>query len=80
MAAALSCAEVAELVTAYLDDGLPRRLRRRVARHLAGCSGCTALVGQLRELVRLLPRIETAAPDPLLVLAFRLRVTKRRPR
>jgi predicted anti-sigma-YlaC factor YlaD len=78
--AALSCAEVAELVTAYLDGGLRRRLRRRVAHHLAGCGGCTALVAQLHELLRLLPRFEQASPDPLLVMAFRVRVTKRRPR
>jgi anti-sigma factor RsiW len=57
--AALTCRELVELLTAYLDDRLPAAERARVDQHLASCEGCThylqqlrltiARVGQLRE-------------------------------
>ena len=47
-AADLTCREVVELVTDYLEGALSRRDRRRFERHLAACDGCTAYVEQMR--------------------------------
>ncbi len=42
-----------KLVTAYLEDGLSPRDRRRFERHLRSCEGCTTYVEQMRETIRL---------------------------
>jgi anti-sigma factor RsiW len=49
----LTCQELVELVTAYLDDALPEPERERFERHLGHCPGCTTYVEQIRETVRL---------------------------
>ncbi|HEX6400413.1 MAG TPA: zf-HC2 domain-containing protein [Actinomycetota bacterium] len=48
----MTCKELVELVTAYLDGGLGRGRRRRFEAHLAGCDGCTAHLAQIRETIR----------------------------
>jgi anti-sigma factor RsiW len=53
MGRGLTCKELVELVTAYLDGGLRGRRRRRFEAHLAGCDGCTAHMAQMRETIRL---------------------------
>jgi anti-sigma factor RsiW len=50
---ALTCHEVIEILTDYLDDALVPVERRRVEEHLAMCDGCTAYLAQLRETIRL---------------------------
>jgi len=52
--AALSCQEVVELVTDYLEGRLSRRDRRRFEKHLSACDGCTAYVEQMRLTLRTL--------------------------
>jgi anti-sigma factor RsiW len=49
----LTCHEVVELITDYLEDALPDDDRRRVEEHLAGCDGCTHYLEQMRETIRL---------------------------
>jgi anti-sigma factor RsiW len=49
----LTCHEVIELLTDYLEDALAENARRRVEEHLAACDGCTAYLEQLRETIRL---------------------------
>jgi anti-sigma factor RsiW len=49
----LTCRELVQLITDYLEGGLSRRERRRFERHLRGCDGCTTYVEQVRETVRL---------------------------
>ena len=49
----LTCHEVIEILTDYLEDALPQSERRRVEEHLAACDGCTAYLEQLRETIRL---------------------------
>jgi anti-sigma factor RsiW len=44
----LRCRQVVELVTAYLEDELAPRERRRFEAHLAGCPHCTTYVEQMR--------------------------------
>ena len=51
--ASVTCHEVVELLSDYLDDALPEPDRVRVAEHLDGCDGCTMVLEQLRETIRL---------------------------
>lgn len=49
----LTCHEVIDIITEYLEDALPVEERRRVEEHLVACDGCTAYLEQLRETIRL---------------------------
>jgi anti-sigma factor RsiW len=49
----LSCRELVELVTDYLEDALDVADRRRFERHIAGCDGCTRYLEQLRQTIRI---------------------------
>ncbi|HEU4527975.1 MAG TPA: zf-HC2 domain-containing protein [Actinomycetota bacterium] len=49
----LTCHELVELVTDYLEDALSPKDRRRVEQHLALCDGCTTYLEQMRETIRL---------------------------
>ena len=49
----LTCHEVIDIITEYLEDALPAEERRRVEEHLAICDGCTAYLETLRETIRL---------------------------
>jgi len=49
----VTCREVVELLSDYLDDAIPTPDRARLEAHLAGCDGCAAALDQLRETVRL---------------------------
>ena len=51
--AELTCQEVVELVTDYLEDRLPPDDRGRFERHLVMCAGCTEYLEQMRETIRL---------------------------
>jgi anti-sigma factor RsiW len=48
----LTCKELVELITDYLEGALSRRDRKRFERHLAACDGCTAYLAQMRHTVR----------------------------
>jgi anti-sigma factor RsiW len=48
----LSCQELVELVTDYLDGALPSELHERFERHIAHCSGCQAYLEQMRATIR----------------------------
>lgn len=76
MSAELSCQEVVELVTAYLDHALPMSEHERFERHLSVCPGCVTYVDQMRETVRLTgeqPREETLTPDARAALIAQFR-------
>jgi anti-sigma factor RsiW len=47
----LSCQELVELVTDYLEGALPSELRDRFERHIAHCSGCQAYLKQMRATI-----------------------------
>lgn len=49
----LTCKELVELVTDYLDGALSRRDRKRFEKHISGCTNCTEYVAQFRETIRL---------------------------
>lgn len=44
----LSCQQMVELVTAYLEDALAPRERAHFDRHLQGCEGCATYLEELR--------------------------------
>lgn len=50
----LTCKEMVELVTNYLEGGLSRRHRRRFERHIAGCDGCSTYLDQMRQTIHVL--------------------------
>lgn len=49
----MTCKEVVELVTDYLEGSLSAEIRMQMDRHLAGCDGCTAYLDQMRHTIRL---------------------------
>ena len=49
----LTCKELVELVTGYLDGSVRGRRRRRFEAHLAACDGCTRLLRQMEATIRL---------------------------
>jgi anti-sigma factor RsiW len=49
----LTCAELVELVTDYLEGRLPERDRHRFDEHLSECEGCTAYVEQMRVTIEI---------------------------
>ena len=49
---ALSCQELVELVTDYLEGALSPADTARFERHIGGCDGCTLYLDQLRATIR----------------------------
>jgi anti-sigma factor RsiW len=49
----LTCREVVELLSDYLDDALDAGTEADVRAHVADCDGCARVLDQLRETVRL---------------------------
>ncbi|MGH9008588.1 MAG: anti-sigma factor family protein [Acidimicrobiia bacterium] len=71
----LTCQQVVELVTEYLDGVMEPRRRARFEAHLAGCDGCTNYLEQFRTTVAVVGRLDVGdVPDPVmsdLLSAFR---------
>jgi anti-sigma factor RsiW len=44
----VTCRELVELVTDYLEGALSRADRRRFEKHIAACDACTAYIEQIR--------------------------------
>ncbi|MDH6119381.1 zf-HC2 domain-containing protein [Kitasatospora sp. GAS204B] len=59
----MTCSELVELVTGYLDGALDERSETLLVVHLDGCPSCRALLEQHRQIIRLLE--PTALPTPL---------------
>lgn len=47
----LSCKELVELVTDYLEQALPDPERSRFEAHLAECEGCRTYLDQMRKTI-----------------------------
>ena len=54
---ALTCRELVELVTEYLEGSLSPDDRSRFEQHLAVCPGCVTYLEQIRQTVLLVGRI-----------------------
>ena len=69
----MSCKELVELVTDYLEGSLSWRQKRRFEKHISLCHGCTAYVEQFRVTLRALGTLREedvppAARDELLAV------------
>lgn len=62
---ALSCQEVVELVTAYLEDALPPGRRALVQAHLDACDDCARYLDQIRATVAALGTLTLDTLDTL---------------
>jgi anti-sigma factor RsiW len=71
----LSCQELVELVTDYVEGGLSADEHDRVDRHLETCQGCRTYVEQMRQTIELTGRltVDDVSPEAELALleAFR---------
>ena len=61
---ALSCQELVELVTDYLEGALAEAELRRFEAHIAGCGACTHYLEQLRATIRITGTITTDDLSP----------------
>jgi anti-sigma factor RsiW len=72
---ALTCHEVIELLSNYIEGALSTGERRRVENHLALCDRCTTYLEQMRETIRMTGMVtEEQVPEEektALLAAFR---------
>ena len=71
----LSCRELVELVTDYLEGALPEEERLRFDEHIGRCAGCRIYLEQIRQTVSLLGHLPEEAlsreAESALLEAFR---------
>ncbi|TML09890.1 MAG: zf-HC2 domain-containing protein [Actinobacteria bacterium] len=71
----MSCQELVELVTDYLEGALPEAEQNSFLHHIEGCTGCREYVSQMRETIALTGRLTPADLSPeaeaALLAAFR---------
>jgi anti-sigma factor (TIGR02949 family) len=71
----LTCSDIVELVTEYLDGSLPPDDATLVEQHLNFCEGCVWYVDQIRATVETVGRIDPQEVPPdvrdRLITAFR---------
>ncbi len=74
-APALTCKELVELASAYIDGALAPDEERRFNDHLSVCDGCTTYLEQLRRTIRLTGTLRETDLKPeareALLVAFR---------
>ena len=57
LARELTCAEIVELVTEYLEGGLSTADRERFEEHVGFCHDCIAYLDQVRETIATMGRL-----------------------
>ncbi len=71
----MSCRQLVELVTEYLEGTLSPRDRARFEEHLTACEGCGAYLDQMRKTIVMAGRLREADVAPAarerLLAAFR---------
>lgn len=71
----MTCRQVVELMTDYIDGALAAEDRARFEEHIAGCDGCRAYLAQLKATREVLGRLaDESVPKTVeneLVKAFR---------
>jgi anti-sigma factor RsiW len=60
----LSCKELVELVTEYLENSLPLGEQAQFEAHLAVCPGCRIYLDQLRQTVHAVGHLTEESLDP----------------
>lgn len=61
---ALTCQELVEIITDYLEGALPESDRQRFEAHLRDCEGCTRYLAQMRTTIRLTGMLSEDGIDP----------------
>lgn len=61
---ALTCKELGELVTDYLEDSLSLEIKERFDAHLANCADCTANLQQMRNAIQALGNLREDSLSP----------------
>jgi Putative zinc-finger len=79
----LTCKDLVELVTDYLEDRLPLAEKMRFELHVCTCTGCRVYLAQMRSVIRLSGRLaeedlSPAAQDDLLAVFRNWRSTRPR--
>jgi predicted anti-sigma-YlaC factor YlaD len=61
----ITCHELVELVTEYLEEAMELAERARLERHLAGCRSCRHYLDQMRKTIDVVGEIpeETVTPE-----------------
>lgn len=57
MSAELTCRELVELVTDYLEGSMEPIERRRFEEHLVFCTGCSTYLAQMRQTIGVVGRL-----------------------
>jgi anti-sigma factor RsiW len=60
----LSCHEIVEVITDYLEGGMDADLHTAFEAHLSGCPHCTHYLEQMRATIRVAGTIEADALSP----------------
>ena len=60
----LSCQELVELVTDYLEGAMPDELRHRFETHISKCAGCGAYLEEMRQTIRATGSLTVEAITP----------------
>lgn len=71
----MTCKELVELVTEYLEGAMPEGDRARFDAHLEGCPFCRTYLDQMRQTIRTLGELpeESIAPEALDELVARFK-------
>jgi len=71
----ISCQELVEVITDYIEGTLPEDDRERFDAHLEQCDGCRIYLDQMRRTIAVVGRLSEESLDPRtrgeLVQAFR---------
>ena len=60
----LTCKELVEIITEYLEGKLPSNDQARFERHLSSCAGCSAYLAQMRQIITFAGHLsEDAIPE-----------------
>ena len=61
----LTCKELVELITDYLEGNLPSDVQLRFESHLTKCSGCANFLEQMRKTIHIVGKLqeETLLPE-----------------
>jgi anti-sigma factor RsiW len=60
----LTCKELVEIVTDYLEDRLPPAERQRFEQHLVACEGCLNYLDQMQQTIRMVGRLSEESIPP----------------
>ena len=60
----LSCKELVELVTEYLENSLPLREKAQFEAHLELCPGCRTYLEQMRQTIHAVGHLTVDSLDP----------------